>query len=186
MDSYNNVDDVFANGGPLPAGKYNVRIVSAKNKPFSYDPNQGYLELRLQVISGPCKDMYAPVISLPLWVASQEAVELANSQLQRICWATGVGDIHDSEQLVGKIMKVTVEISSLALSQLMGDMDKVPYEYGIDTTLAAGLLLSAVQYRYNATVDRADFAQRSTHQKKKRAFQVIQGAKTGTTHGKQA
>lgn len=190
MGLYDNVDDVFANGGPVPAGKYNVRIVSANPKQCPYDPYQGYLELRLQVISGTCKDMYAPVICLNFWNHSQEERKLAEKQLQHICWASGVGTIDDSKQLVGKIMKITVEISTLALSQLMGDMvNKVPDHYGINTTHAAGLLSDAVQYRYSLTAEHADFAQRTPHQKKKRSFRVIQGdqcAQTGTTHGKQA
>jgi len=105
---YQNYGSIKEGGGTLPPGNYNVGIESAEMKPTKNDPNQGFLELKLKVMDGEYKNMYAPSIRLNLWNASEKAREIAESELKKITMATGVGAIDDSSLLVGRMMQVTV------------------------------------------------------------------------------
>lgn len=105
---YQNYGNIKESSGTLPPGDYNVGIESAEPKPTKNDPNQGYLELKLRVLDGEYKNMYAPTIRLNLWNASEKAREIAEESLKAITIATGAGAIDDSSQLVGRVMQVTV------------------------------------------------------------------------------
>ncbi len=105
---YQNYGGIKENSGTLPPGNYNVGIESAEAKPTKNDANQGYLELKLKVMDGQHANMYAPSIRLNLWNASEKAREIADAELKSITIATGAGAIDDSNQLIGKMMQVTV------------------------------------------------------------------------------
>ena len=122
---YQNYGSIKESSGTLPPGHYNVGIESAEAKPTKNDPNQGFLELKLKVMDGEYRNMYAPSIRLNLWNASEKAREIADSELKKITIATGAGAIDDSSQLVGKMMQVTVRPQKD--SQYSESVNPVPY-----------------------------------------------------------
>ena len=122
---YQNYGSIKESSGTLPPGNYNVGIESAEAKPTKNDPNQGFLELKLKVMDGEYRNMYAPSIRLNLWNASEKAREIADSELKKITIATGAGAIDDSNQLVGKMMQVTVRPQKD--SQYSESVNPVPY-----------------------------------------------------------
>ncbi|MDD3759793.1 MAG: DUF669 domain-containing protein [Acidithiobacillus sp.] len=126
---YQNYGSIKESTGTLPPGNYNVGIESAEAKPTKNDPNQGYLELKLKVLDGEHRNMYAPSIRLNLWNSSEKAREIAESELKKITMATGAGAIDDSSQLVGKTMQITVRPQKND-PQYSESVNPVPYNSG--------------------------------------------------------
>ncbi|QJI53378.1 ssDNA-binding protein [Alteromonas phage vB_AcoS-R7M] len=93
---------------PVPAGWYSAMVDESEIKPTK-GGDGAYLQLRLNIIDG----QYA---NRKLWVRlniqnpSQQAVDIAMSDLSAICHAVGVMHLQDSNQLHGIPMKVKVKL----------------------------------------------------------------------------
>ncbi len=82
---------------PLPSGKYLVIITESEMKPTKNGQGK-YLQLKLQVIEGPCKNRLLWA-RLNLENANAKAAQIARGQLSAICRAVGVLTPRDSQEL---------------------------------------------------------------------------------------
>lgn len=91
----------------LPPGPYDVIIVASERKPTA-DGNGQYLELQLQVISGPFQNrkLYD---RLNLVNQNQTAVQIAYGTLSSICRAVGVMTPQQSEELHNRPLVAVVK-----------------------------------------------------------------------------
>lgn len=82
---------------PIPPGRYEVVIISTERKPTAAGTGE-YLELVLQVVSGPFKGRQL-WDRLNLWNPSEKAVQIARGALSSICRAVNVLTPKDSADL---------------------------------------------------------------------------------------
>ena len=97
---------------PLPAGKYNVVIVASDTKTAKSGSGE-YLQLTMQVIDGEHKGRQI-WSRLNLVNSSQQAVQIARSQLSAICRAVGVMTPKDSTELHDLPLVITVRCKKRA------------------------------------------------------------------------
>lgn len=93
---------------PVPAAWYNAMIDESEMKPTK-DGMGDYLELRFNIIDG----MYAGrkvYERLNMRNSNATAQEIGHGTLSAICYATGVMQVQDSQQLHGQPMKIKVKL----------------------------------------------------------------------------
>lgn len=73
-------------------------ITASAMKPTANDPNQGFLEMEVQIIEGEHSGEKG-TYRLNLYNANEKAVEIANRQLSALCHVTGQLNAVDSSQL---------------------------------------------------------------------------------------
>lgn len=93
---------------PLPAGEYDVAIISADVKPTANGAGK-YLKLELQVCSGEYQNR-KHFENLNLWNQNAQTVQIAKASLSGICRAIGVMTPKDSQELVGKSLRVKMKV----------------------------------------------------------------------------
>ena len=91
---------------PIPAGKYLALIINSEMKPTK-TANGKFLELTFQIIDGPFKNRQV-WSRLNLQNPSQQAVQIAQSELSAICRAVGVMTPNDSVELHNLPLVITV------------------------------------------------------------------------------
>lgn len=104
-----NVSDLKSGSEALPAGDYRCVIVESSRE-RTKDGQSELLKLSLQVVEGPQQNRRL-TDRLNLWNASQQAREIAQVSLKRLCEAVGVQTLSDSSQLHMKPFIATVAIS---------------------------------------------------------------------------
>lgn len=92
---------------PIPAGWYNALIDHSEMRPTK-DGSGAYLQLCFKIIDGDYvnRKVFA---RLNLNNRNETAVAIAQQQLSAICYATGVMQVLDSEQLHGRPMQIKVK-----------------------------------------------------------------------------
>lgn len=93
---------------PLPAGEYDVAIISTEVKSTSNGQGK-YLKLELQVCGGEYQNR-KHFENLNLWNANAQTVQIAKASLSAICRAIGVMTPKDSQELVGKSLRVKMKV----------------------------------------------------------------------------
>ncbi len=95
---------------PVPAGWYHAMIDESEMKPTKDNLGQ-YLEIRLNIIDGQFagRKVYD---RLNLINNNATAQEIGNGTLSAICHATGVLQLHDSQQLHGQPMQIKVKLKA--------------------------------------------------------------------------
>lgn len=83
--------------GPLPAGEYEMIITRSATKPTKAG-NGSYLELEMQVVSGPASGR-RHWERLNLDNPSHQTVKIAQEQLAKLCVALGLDEVNDSDEL---------------------------------------------------------------------------------------
>lgn len=104
------------NFSQLPVGKHVVVIVASEVKATS-DNTGGLVQYDLQVIEGPGTGKTGPM-RLNLYNKSDKARQIAESQQAALCYATGVLQLQDTQQLHGIPFMVEVENQDLTAQQL--------------------------------------------------------------------
>lgn len=104
------------NFSQLPVGKHVVVIVASEVKATS-DNTGGLVQYDLQVIEGPGTGKTGPM-RLNLYNKSDKARQIAESQQAALCYATGVLQLQDTQQLHGIPFMVEVENQDLTPQQL--------------------------------------------------------------------
>lgn len=94
-------------GSSLPVGDHPAVIIGSEFKQVKDSPNEGYLELTLNVIDGPNKGATGQW-RLNLYNNNPKAVEIAYKQMSAIGHVTGVYNIDDTSALHGKPFIVVV------------------------------------------------------------------------------
>jgi len=106
-----NSDNYEPNTGfePIPAGDYEVAIVSSEEKPTAQNDGS-YIKLTIQVTEGEFKNRKL-FHNLNLKNKSQQAVDISLSTLSAICRAVGKKTVDDSSELhdLPLIAKVSIE-----------------------------------------------------------------------------
>lgn len=92
----------------LPAGRYDVVITDSKLKPTKNGAGK-YLELKLQVLSGPYQNRVL-FDRLNLENPSQQAVAISRGTLSAICRAVGVMTPKDSSELHNRPLSCSVKV----------------------------------------------------------------------------
>lgn len=110
MASLNNFDanqvDPAAQFDPLPAGRYVAVITESEMKPTKAG-NGRYLQLAFQVLEGELRGRFVWA-RLNLENESAMAVKIARGELSSICRAIGKMQPHDSVELHGVPLEITV------------------------------------------------------------------------------
>lgn len=99
------------NGGnydPLPAGWYNANITSAELKPTKDDSGQ-YIKVRYD-ITGPSHQGRVVFGNLNIKNASAKAEEIGRQQLGEIMRAIGLAKVTDTDQLIGGILSIKLDV----------------------------------------------------------------------------
>lgn len=86
---------------PMPKGEYPMMFIKKEKRASKKDPNNSYLWLEAQVLSGECQNRKCQLM-LNLWHSSQTAKEIAQGDLSAICRAIGVMNPADSSELLNK------------------------------------------------------------------------------------
>jgi hypothetical protein len=102
----------------LPVGRHPVIISGGEIKPTQSNDG-GYLALNLQIIDGPNKGA-SGVHRLNLFNKSQQAVQIAQSQLSAICHAVGVYRVSDASVLCNLPFIIDVGLQDGAEAQAKG------------------------------------------------------------------
>ena len=97
---------------PIPAGKYLAAIVESESKPTKNGQGE-YIELRLQVLEGPCKGR-SVWARLCIKHPNPETVRIARSQLATICRSVNVLQPRDTMELHNIPLVVTVRTKTRA------------------------------------------------------------------------
>jgi hypothetical protein len=92
----------------LPHGDYDAMIVASEWKPTKNQDGK-YLELKIQVLSGPYQNRML-WDRLNIQNKNAQAVQIAKGTLSAICRAVGVMNPNRSEELHQRPMKVTVKV----------------------------------------------------------------------------
>jgi len=92
----------------LPAGDYDAMIVASEWKPTKNQDGK-YLELKIQVISGPYQNRML-WDRLNIQNKNAQAVQIAKGTLSAICRAVGVMNPNRSEELHQRPLKITVKV----------------------------------------------------------------------------
>jgi hypothetical protein len=104
----------------LPAGEYEVAIVSSSVHPTSKGDGQ-YLKLEMQVLNGEFQNRKL-FDQLNLWNPSAQAQEIARGTLSAICRAIGIMTPNDSTELHDKPLRVKVLVKK---SDEFGEQNKI-------------------------------------------------------------
>ena len=97
---------------PIPAGKYLALIINSEMKPTKSGSGK-FLELTFQIMDGPYKNRQV-WSRLNLHNPSQQAVQIAQSELSSICRAVGVMTPNDSVELHNLPLVITVSCKKRA------------------------------------------------------------------------
>ena len=92
----------------LPAGEYIAAIVKSEKRDAKKSGN-AYINLEFEVTDGTCKGRRFWTM-LNLWNNNQEAVDIAQRELNSICHAVGRLRINDSQELHGIPMRVKLKV----------------------------------------------------------------------------
>ncbi len=103
----------------IPPGWYDAHIVQSQMKPTS-NGNGQMLELEFDIISGPMSGRKV-WDRLNLVNPSQEAMDIAQRTLSRICRSIGVVHVADSDDLHFKPMAIKVKISEGRVNKKTGE-----------------------------------------------------------------
>lgn len=117
------IDDVPESTGdldPIPAGNYQVRVVSAEPKTTKAGTGE-YLACRLDVI-GPTHQGRVLWCNVNYRNPNPTAQSIGQQQLGQLMRANGVRLLEDSDQLIGGVLTVTVAISR---DERYGDRNEV-------------------------------------------------------------
>ena len=91
----------------LPAGYYQVAITGSEKKESRNKPGSTYLQLTVQVTSGPHQNRILwPTITLSN--RSEIAVKIGRENIKKLVNACGIERLIDTSQFVGKIIEIKV------------------------------------------------------------------------------
>lgn len=104
-EQYN--DDGGGDYGPLPKGEYVVTVDASEVKKSKAGAN--YLVYTYKVL-GPTHENRLLWDNLNLWHPNDKPRDIARGTLRKIAHACGVQSVDDSRQLLGKKMRITVDV----------------------------------------------------------------------------
>ena len=87
----------------IPDGDYSATIDHTSEQNVMSNPANKKLVIEYKLDNG--RTTYS---NLNLWNTSDQAVQIANEQLNKICIAAGVAQITDTDQLLSKRVKLTI------------------------------------------------------------------------------
>ena len=100
--------ETMRSGDCLPAGEYIACIVKSEKRDAKNRGN-AYINLEFEVQDGDCRGRHFWTM-LNLWNDNQQAVDIAQRELNSICHAIGRLRINDTEELHGIPMRVKLGI----------------------------------------------------------------------------
>lgn len=106
-----NADELPQGNGnydPLPAGWYNAHITAAELKPTK-DGSGQYIKVRYD-ITGPSHQGRVVFGNLNIKNASAKAEEIGRQQLGEIMRAIGLAKVTDTDQLIGGILSIKLDV----------------------------------------------------------------------------
>lgn len=93
----------------LPAGEYIAAIVKSERRESKGKPGNAYLNLEFEVTDGAAQGRrFWGMVNL--WNSNQQAVDIAQREMNSICHAVGKLRVNDSEELHGIPMRVKMKI----------------------------------------------------------------------------
>ena len=104
----------------LPAGEYIACIVKSEKRDAKTRGN-AYINLEFEVQDGDCRGRHFWTM-LNLWNNNQQAVDIAQRELNSICHAVGRLRINDTEELHGIPMRVKLKVEK---NDQYGDQNRV-------------------------------------------------------------
>ncbi len=104
---WESVQDADSDFLSLPSGYYTAAVIQAEVKSSKNKPGSKYLELRLQVASGPHQNRLL-FDRITLTNRNEVAVNIGRAAIKQLKTACGVEELIDSSQFVGKVVEIKV------------------------------------------------------------------------------
>jgi len=104
-----NPDQVLGDFTPIPAGWYPGSIVEMEYKPKKDKPDEGYLQLTVEIDEGDHKGRQL-FDNLNMWDQSEKAQQYVQRKVNTLCMSTGQHQITDLNQLMNNRLLIQVKL----------------------------------------------------------------------------